>query len=208
MDEAGEGRGWRVSVRSEEPGWLEVPALEGERARAWVAAAAGELREDWGARWRPEHGVLVPAALEHALASRTPDDALCFQLWPERELRTAILHVQLGAAAGAPEAHGGAASPVEHPLLGPGLRIVRRTSIEAPEAGGPVPLVGVDLVWSDGEALVRASLEPTLPPIAAEVLPLVHALVASLEVEGPDGPFRASPPQGSFEAWGAAPLGA
>jgi hypothetical protein len=188
--------GWRVAAATEDPGWLEIPARDAIDAEAWIRARAAELQQDWGARWQPEHDVLVPAALEHALESRRADDALCFQYWPVRELRVALVHVAFGAV-DEPIHWGsidGALSPIELPQIGPGVQRVFREQASPDELEAPVDLIGVDIVCSDGRAVVHIRLEPTLPGFAADVVPSFHAFAASIAVDGPAGRFRSSPP--------------
>lgn len=208
------GTGWQVTARTDDPGWLEVPptggaGLDEAQASAWVEGRAAELRADWGDRWRPEHDVLVPAALEHALARRTPDDALCFQLWPVRELRAAIVHVAFGALEQPLDWRevGGALSPLTLPEVGPGVQRVFREQLQVPEADGPVELLGVDLLCTDGGALLHVRLEPTLPGFASDLVPLLHAFAATIAVQGPAGPWRSTDPgDDAVAAWSSEAL--
>lgn len=187
--------GWRVTASTAEPGWLEIPVRGEIDARAWVRARTEALRQDWGGRWQPEHEVLVPAALEHALAQRRADDALCFQYWPVRELRAAIVHVAFGALDEQLDwaAVDGALSPIELPQIGPGVQRVFREQRVA-ESAAPVELIGVDIVCTDGRAIVHVRLEPTLPGFASDVVASFHAFAGSVAVEGPDGAFRSLEP--------------
>ncbi|WP_405216194.1 hypothetical protein [Agrococcus sp. Ld7] len=188
--------GWTVTATSEDPGWLEIPAPGTADAGAWVRARTAELRRDWGERWQPEHEALVPAALQHGLDRRRPDDALCFQFWPVRELRMVLVHIAFGAMAEPIDwaAAGGALSPIDLPKLGPGVqRIFRERQLDE-QSGASIDLVGVDLICTDERAVVHIRLEPTLPGLAADVVPSFHALAASVAVVGPAGPFRASEP--------------
>ncbi|MCH1884138.1 hypothetical protein [Agrococcus sp. ARC_14] len=188
--------GWSVTAKTEEPGWLEIPVREEIDADAWVAARAEELRQDWGERWHPEHEVLVPAALEHGLARRRLDDALCFQYWPVRELRVAIVHVAFGAIDEPIDwsTVDGALSPIELPEIGPGVQRVFREQQLEEQSGTPVELVGVDIICSDELAVAHLRLEPTLPGFVADVVSSFHAFAGSVSIEGPAGPFRSSEP--------------
>lgn len=204
-----ESTGWRVTATTTEPGWLEIPVQREIDADAWVRARTEALRQDWGDRWQREHEVLVPAALEHALAQRRADDALCFQYWPVRELRAAIVHVAFGALDAPIDWAGvdGALSPIELPRVGPGVQRVFREQRVAEPSATPVELIGVDIVCTDERAIVHVRLEPTLPGFASDVVPSFHAFAGSVAVEGPDGAFRSSEPDadalGTDHRWSA-----
>lgn len=204
-----ESTGWSVTATTQEPGWLEIPVRSAVDAQAWIAARSEELRQDWGERWQPEHDVLVPAALEHALERRRPDDALCFQYWPVKELRAAIVHVAFGALDEPIDwaEVGGALSPIELPAIGPGVQRVFREQERAP-SGAVVELVGIDVVCADDAAVLHLRLEPTLPGFAADVASSFHSLAGGVAVAGPAGPFRSREPEGPAGAetmWSGVP---
>lgn len=193
---------WTVTATSADPGWLEIPVRQEIDADAWIRERTDELRRDWGERWQREHDVLVPAALQHGLDRRRPDDALCFQFWPVRDLRVALVHVAFGAMSEAIDwsTVDGALSPIDLPALGPGVQRVFLEQQLEERTGDRVDLVGVDLICTDERAIVHIRLEPTLPGFASDVVQSFHAFAGSVAVVGPHGPFRASePPQQALD---------
>lgn len=172
---------WRLDARSDVAGWLPVPARPDD-AHAWVAARREEIAAAWGPL-DPERSDAVTALLRGALERRPVDAAFSFQLWPVPAPLVAQVDVWFGAA---PETLPDRADDVRpYDAAGLGAGIIRTRALEDVATG--ITLVGTDIVFAAGEAVVVVSFEPTIPELHGMLSSQFHAFVQGLVFTGPDG---------------------
>jgi hypothetical protein len=193
---------WRLSARSDEPGWMPipVPAADDEAGR-WVAEQTDAMRRAWGDAWSPAYDETVPALLVAALDRRRPDDVFAFQVWPTEAPVCIFVHAAAGGIAPGTRLPGpGDGVLYEADGLGTGIHVPIVESL------GGTHVVGAEFIFVGEHRAVTVFVEPTLPEILAVLMPAVHAFVQSVTLTAPDGRrFRAEPPAlleaGAADSW-------
>lgn len=184
---------WQARCSTTQAGWLGIPRLAEHEGDAWITARAAELRDDWAERWQPEHAAMVGEMLRAAL-ERRGDDLLVFQVWPVRAPIAATVRIGGLASAQLPDWRRveGIVQLIDAPGIGPGVQLTR-----SHDEGEGVRSGTVDLVFDDGADAVMVRVEPTLRELLDMLAPGLAGVLASLEVDRPDGTrFRALPPAG------------
>lgn len=185
---------WQARCSTTHAGWLGIPQLAEDEREPWVMERARELREDWAERWQPEHASMVVEMLHAALKQRNDDDLLVFQVWPLKAPAMAVVRVGGLASAELPDWRqvGGTVLLVDTPHLGPGVQFMRTY-----DEGEGVRSGSADFVFDDGTDAVVVRIEPTVREMLDIVAPGLAGVLASLEVQRPDGSrFRGRPPAG------------
>ena len=187
---------WRMSASTIAPGWLGMPALDGDDdAQDWVAARTDGLRTAFGGRWTPELEQVVPALLTAGLDRRSADDLLSWQVWPGAMPVFATVHARIVASAAIPDwrSSGASVAPFESATLGPGGQVSGTASLDDVRPGTTAAFV--IHAFDDGESTVVVSVEPTLAEVLALSMTGLAGLIDRIEVERPDGSaFRSTPP--------------
>lgn len=178
---------WTLDLADEEldlPGWRFLPTdLQAAERRQWIAESVADLEGSPG--WDEEvvSGEQARSLLEQALTQRELSDSLAMvQVWPPFAGHTAMCHVNILPSEAMPawaELDDAVVHATDAPHLGPGVEVITSRAVEGLD---DVELTGVHFVFDDGATTVMVSLDETLTPLIAIVLPGLVALVRHLRV--------------------------
>jgi hypothetical protein len=183
-------------------GWLFLPqGMTPDERDVWIATAASEVVGNDDMEGAPITAEGARDVLEAGLAERAAvSSQAMFQIWPSLWGVVAMCHINIVQSRELPaweEVEDAVLHRTEAEHLGPGLQCTTRRAIEV-EKDLHVELIGVHVVFDDGEVAVVLSLSESVSPLITRALPTFVRVMENLRlVRTSDGTsFASIPPEG------------